>query len=161
MVIRFRPGKLGVKPDSLTRRADYYLKRGDRDYTLANPQNLYTIFTQEQLATSLCATRLREVALDAASLVDSSIPILDSAALVEDIKAGLTVDPLANRELERCFNRLSPRKPNVSRSLNRPAPPWCSQIPAYSRVPSQIADGIRLEARMTSFPGGTRPCLKV
>jgi hypothetical protein len=83
--------------------ADYYLKGGDRDYTLANLQNLHPIFMQEQLATSLCATRLHKVALDAASLVDSSIPILDSVALLEDIKAGLTVDPLANRELEQCL----------------------------------------------------------
>ena len=38
MVVRFRPGKLGEKPDSLTRRMDYYLKKGDRGYALANPQ---------------------------------------------------------------------------------------------------------------------------
>ena len=37
MVVCFRPGKLGEKPDSLTRWVDYYLKGGDRDYTLANP----------------------------------------------------------------------------------------------------------------------------
>jgi RNase H-like domain found in reverse transcriptase len=40
MVTRFRHGKLGEGPDSLTCRVDYYLKMGDRDYTLANPQNL-------------------------------------------------------------------------------------------------------------------------
>jgi hypothetical protein len=70
---------------------------------LANPQNLCPIFTQEHLATSLHATCLHKVALDAASLIDSSIPILDSAALLEDIKAGLIIDPLANRELEQCL----------------------------------------------------------
>jgi len=37
MVVRFRPGKLGEKPDSLTRQVDFYLKRGDRDFLLANP----------------------------------------------------------------------------------------------------------------------------
>ena len=58
MVVRFRPGKLGEKPDSLTRRYDYYLKGEDRDYTLANPQNLRPVFSQEQLSSSLRATRL-------------------------------------------------------------------------------------------------------
>jgi hypothetical protein len=41
MAIRFRPGKLSEKPDSQTRRAYFYLKRGDSDYALdyalANP----------------------------------------------------------------------------------------------------------------------------
>ena len=103
MVIRFRPGKLGEKPDSLTRRADFYLKKGDRDYTLVNPQNLRPIFTQEQLATSLRATRLRPIASEAAALVDVSVPLLDISALVEDIKAGYTADPIASRELDLCL----------------------------------------------------------
>ena len=103
MVIRFRPGKLGEKPDSLTQRVDFYLKKGDRDNMLANPQNLCPIFSQEQLATLLCATRLCEVSLDTAALVDSSILILDISALVEDIKAGLSVDPLSHRELDLCL----------------------------------------------------------
>jgi len=49
MVIRFRPGKLGEKPDSLTRRVDYYLKGGIRDYTRAKPQNLRPIFRKNSL----------------------------------------------------------------------------------------------------------------
>ena len=102
MIIRFRPSKLGEKPDSLTCHVDYYLKGGDRDYILANPQNLRPLFSQEQLAASLRATRLQEVAKDAAALVDSSIPILDAAALVEDIKIGLAIDPLAKREFDLC-----------------------------------------------------------
>src|SRR5258706_3691568 len=53
MVVCFRPGKLGEKPDSLTRRVDYYLKEGDRDFMLANPQNLRPVFTQEKLAAAL------------------------------------------------------------------------------------------------------------
>ena len=102
MVIRFCPGKLGEKPDSLTRRVDYYLKGEDRDFTLANPQNLRPVFSQEQLATSLRATRLQEVVSDAAALVDIPIPVVDTAALVEDIKAGLLVDPIAKREYDLC-----------------------------------------------------------
>ena len=102
MVIRFRPGKLGEKPDSLTRRPDFYLKGGDRDYTLANPQNCRPIFSQEQLAISLRATYLREVIADATSIVDIPIPLIDSAALIEDIKASYPADPIASREFDLC-----------------------------------------------------------
>ena len=103
MVVRFRPGKLGEKPDSLTRRADYYLKRGDGDFTLANPQNLQPIFTQEKLAIALRTMHLTEVSLNAAALVDDAIPILDAAALFEDIKTGLQEDPIASKELAQCL----------------------------------------------------------
>jgi hypothetical protein len=53
MVIHFHPSKLGKKPDTLTCRVDYYLKKGDRDYNLVNPQNLHLIFSQEKLTASL------------------------------------------------------------------------------------------------------------
>src|SRR6202035_141114 len=39
MVIRFRPGRLGAKPDALTRRFDVYPKEGDSDYARVNPQD--------------------------------------------------------------------------------------------------------------------------
>jgi len=53
---------------------------------------------------------LQEVASDAAALVDSSIPLLDTTALIDDIKIGLTIDPLAKCELDRCVaNNPSPR----------------------------------------------------
>jgi hypothetical protein len=104
LIVRFRPGKLGEKPDSLTRRVDFYLKKGDRDFMLANPQNLRPVFTQEMLASALRATRLQHIVSCAASvsLVDSSIPLLDSAALLEDIKLGLQEDPFAIRNLALC-----------------------------------------------------------
>ena len=63
MVIRFRPGKLGAKPDALTRRWDVYPKGGDSDYSVVNPHNFRPIFTQEQLNASLRATYLREPVL--------------------------------------------------------------------------------------------------
>ena len=103
MIVHFHPGKLGEKPDSLTRQADYYLKRGDRDFTLANPQNLWPIFTQEKLATVFCATHLMEISLNAAALVDESIPILDAATLFDNIETGLQVDPIASKELALCL----------------------------------------------------------
>jgi len=53
LVIRFHPGKLGTKPDALTRRWDVYLKEGNSDYASVNPQNYRPVFTSEQLALSL------------------------------------------------------------------------------------------------------------
>jgi hypothetical protein len=44
-VIRFRPGKLRMKLDVLTRRWDVYLKEGGSDYSTINPQNIQPIFT--------------------------------------------------------------------------------------------------------------------
>jgi len=102
MVICFCPSKLSVKPDSLMQRMDYYTKGGDRDYILVNPQNLCPIFTQEHFAMLLCTMHLQPVALDVAALVDLSVPLLDTAALVEDIKARLLVDPLAIWDIDLC-----------------------------------------------------------
>lgn len=75
--IRFRPGKLGAKPDALTRRWDVYPKEGSSDYAAVNPHNLRPIFandqimlTNEQLASSLRATILLEPALRASVVVD-------------------------------------------------------------------------------------------
>ena len=39
MVIRFQPGRLGGKPDALTRQWDVYPKEGDKAYAQVNPQN--------------------------------------------------------------------------------------------------------------------------
>ena len=39
LIIRFRPGKLGTKPDALTRRWDVYAKEGGNDYAKVNPHN--------------------------------------------------------------------------------------------------------------------------
>jgi len=53
LIICFHPGKLGAKPDALTRCWDVYTKEGDKDYTLADPHNFHPMFTQEQLTLSL------------------------------------------------------------------------------------------------------------
>ena len=63
LVICFHPGKLGTKPDALTRRWDVYPKEGDSDYAKINLQNLRPVFTQEQLASSLRATYYSEPVL--------------------------------------------------------------------------------------------------
>ena len=59
LVIRFCPGKLGAKPDALTRCWDVYPKGGDKGFARVNPQNLRPVFMTEQLNTSLRATHLQ------------------------------------------------------------------------------------------------------
>jgi RNase H-like domain found in reverse transcriptase len=50
LIIWFHPGKLGTKPDALTRRWDVYPKEGGNDYGQVNPQNFRRIFTNQQLS---------------------------------------------------------------------------------------------------------------
>jgi RNase H-like domain found in reverse transcriptase len=68
LVICFRPGRLGTKPDLLTRRWDVYLTEWDSDYASINRQNLRPVFTQHQLSLFLRAT---PTVLQAASLLDT------------------------------------------------------------------------------------------
>jgi hypothetical protein len=82
LIICFCPGHLRAKPDSLTRRWDVYPKEGGSDYASINPLNLRPIFTNEQLALSLCATYFNAPILRAALVLD--IPKLHS-----DIKSAL------------------------------------------------------------------------
>ena len=70
LVIHFHPGKLGTKPDTLTRCWDVYPKKGDSDYAKINLQNLRPVFTQEQLALSLRASYYSEPVLRAVGLMD-------------------------------------------------------------------------------------------
>src|SRR5882724_6436283 len=93
LVIRFRPGKLRTKPDTLTRRWDVYLKEGNSNYASVNPQNYRPVFTSEQLASSLQATTL-------------SIPVLhgslimDAERLHSDIRSQLQDDPISAEHLD-------------------------------------------------------------
>ncbi|KAJ3537203.1 hypothetical protein NMY22_g5693 [Coprinellus aureogranulatus] len=92
LVIRFRPGKLGAKPDALTRRWDVYLKQGGNDYASVNPQNFRPIFTTEQLAASLRATELYGTALRASVVVDYEL-------LLSDIRDSYPSDPVTAKHL--------------------------------------------------------------
>src|SRR3979490_1088639 len=92
LTIRFRPGKLGTKPDALTRRWDVYLKEGGSDYGTINPQNLRPIFTTTQLVESLRATQLIIPALRASI-------IMDSETLHSNILSSLPTDPIAMQHL--------------------------------------------------------------
>ena len=91
-IIRFRPGKLGAKPDALTRRWDVYPKEGDSDYASVNPQNFRPVFTQEQLASSLRASTLAEPVIRAAI-------VMDEVQLFKDIKSAYPDDSLATQKL--------------------------------------------------------------
>jgi len=92
LVIHFHPGKLGAKPDALTRQWDVYPKEGDSGYTQVNPQNLRPVFTQEQLTNSLCATYLEFPVLHA-------VAIMHIETLHSDILSTLPSDPIAQIHL--------------------------------------------------------------
>ena len=47
--LHFCPGKLGAKPDMLTRQQDVYLKEGRVTYAEANPKNTCPLFTQNHI----------------------------------------------------------------------------------------------------------------
>lgn len=47
--IHYRPGKLGAKPDALTRRRDLYPRGEGQDYATANPNNVHTLLRPTQL----------------------------------------------------------------------------------------------------------------
>ena len=87
LVIHFCPGKLGTKPDSLTRCWDVYPKQGNSDYAAVNPNNLRPMFTQEQISTSLHATELMTPILWATI-------VMDQEQLNSDILAALPDDPM-------------------------------------------------------------------
>ena len=85
MVIQFRPGKLGEKPDSLTRQWDIYPKEGDSTYGKVNPPNFHPVFTSEQLHSSIRATTLLEPCLHAAFTIDTE-------QLLTDFRTALAAD---------------------------------------------------------------------
>jgi hypothetical protein len=88
LTIRFRPGKLGAKPDALTCHPNVYPKGGEKDYSSVNPQNYQPVFTEEQLTTSLCATALEPI-------VNQALQVIDSDQLHKDILDSLKTDKFA------------------------------------------------------------------
>jgi hypothetical protein len=92
-VVYYRPGRLGGKPDALTRRPDVYPKGGDGAYALANPQNMQTIFKDGQLIESLRASYiLTPDVRPSDSVVILRATILDIDTLRTDIIAELAND---------------------------------------------------------------------
>ena len=74
------------------RRWDVYPKEGSSNYTSINPQNLRPIFTDEQLALSLCATTFWLPALRGSL-------IMDTERLQANIVSSLQLDPTALEHL--------------------------------------------------------------
>ena len=89
LIIRFRPGRLGSKPDALTRRWDIYPKEGSSDYATVNPHNFCPVFTNEQLVSSLRATSLNFPILRA-------VTIMDIEQLHSDIKSAQSSNPISD-----------------------------------------------------------------
>ena len=93
LVTGFHPGKIGIKPDALTRQWDIYLKEGNSNYATLNPQNYRPMFTSKQWALSLWATTL-------------SIPVLrgslimDEEQLFSNIKSHLWDNPISTAHLD-------------------------------------------------------------
>ena len=69
-----------------------YLKEGGSDYATVNPQNLKPIFSQEQLATSLRATKLYSTTVSGAYIIDIN-------QLTEDIRSAYLYDPISAAQL--------------------------------------------------------------
>jgi hypothetical protein len=92
LIIRFRPGKLGTKPDALTRHWDVYPKEEGSNFASINPHNFRLVFTNEQLSASLHATSLYMTTLRSATIIDSD-------KLLQDIRAAYNSDPIAAKHL--------------------------------------------------------------
>ena len=93
----FCPGKLGAKPNMLTRRWDIYLKEGGATYAEANPQNTCPLFTPNHIHHTTKSTTQpvapTESSLCAGALAPSAPgTLLDMEALHLDILYGLTLD---------------------------------------------------------------------
>src|SRR5882724_230173 len=99
-LIRYCAGRLGTKPDVLTRQEDVY-PRGEDAYALANPHNFQSMFKAGQL--------LRAI-------------ILDSASLLVSIHHGLQTDLISQSHLTRL--RVSPDSNTPAPSTPSPGDPW-------------------------------------
>ena len=102
-------GRLGTKPDALTRWWDIYLKEGGYTYETVNPQNLRPIFTATQLTESLQATSLIMPAIWASITMDSE-------KLLANIKAHQAIN---NEALKHINNTSDPRWIQSADSLLR------------------------------------------
>jgi hypothetical protein len=100
--LHFWPGKLGVKPDVLTRHWDIYLKEGGVTYADANPENTHPLFSADQIHTPPTPSCLpAEAALRTDTLspptpptsaLPAHVALLDMETLCSDILTGLATD---------------------------------------------------------------------
>jgi len=91
--IKFRPGRLGTKPDSLTCCWDVYCQDGLADFATANPQNWKPVFAPNQLAIDSDTTR-------SPSLLSKAATVLDKKSLLTDIKRAIASDPSLKEFIE-------------------------------------------------------------
>ena len=91
LLLHFRPGKLGAKPDALTRQWDVYPKEGGSDFASINPENTKPLFAPHQIAP--VASETPEAALRATT-------ILDAELLRSDILSALTQDEDCLRHIQ-------------------------------------------------------------
>ena len=83
-IIKYRPGKLGEKPDALTRRPDLYPSPGESGYASANPQNFVQLLKDGQLVRTTTENK-----------------VLDSSLILDLIREGITTDPTSAEQLTR------------------------------------------------------------
>ena len=88
MVIRFWPGHLGTKPETLSRCPDLYSKEEGKSYGTVNPQNCHPVFPSTQLSTSLHATKMFLAIL-------CDVVAMDIEELQNDILSAYNADPAA------------------------------------------------------------------
>ena len=88
--IRYRPGKLGAKPDALTRRPDVY-PSGEGAYAKANAHNIQTVIQASQLFASF---------------------VLDTASALVLIREGIQHDSFAQQQISLLY---CPQLPSHSR----------------------------------------------
>jgi hypothetical protein len=135
LVIRFRPGRLGAKPDALTRRWDVYPKEGRSDYATVNPHNFRPVFAQEQLTASLRATHVSVSHTGAPIIRLRAAASLDIVRLHDDIRAALVHD-----------SAVTPLLPQLIPTLVAPAdtftpftsPPYSYDVDGYVRRDGRI-----------------------
>ena len=116
MTIRFRPGRLGTKPDALTRRPDLY-PRGEGKYSEVNPHNFRPIFSSDQFTASLRATSLYFAVL-------RGVVAMDLEGLNKDILSALSTDPFVQPYLA------DPTNPKFSR--------WSKDAVGLIRIDNRI-----------------------
>ena len=122
--LHFRPGKLGAKPDALTRRWDVYAKEGGVTYAQANPENICPLFTPNHIHNAEPPTQPITPApphTSAECLLHAGAPLpsvpstlLDLEVLCSNILDGL----LGDAEAQTRFKTL-PHKPDPEHKWSR------------------------------------------
>ena len=112
-VVRYRPGRLGGKPDALTRRPGVYPKGGEGAYALANPQNIQSIFKEGQLLPA-----------DRSTPSESSVPLSDPNSDSPNSVLARFAQALDFDLLLRDIRESLPEDKTIEAHLTSPSPPF-------------------------------------